>query len=133
MKRECFDFDLFVFCHKCAHGIGKLPLRLGDIVLLNLLCRRAGVHTPATLATDLGVSKPMITARLNNLIRDGYVVRLPSPLDGRSVYIVPTKKSVDVIMKIEQLPLLKKIKEKMGVKNFDKFLEFINIANDAIN
>lgn len=133
MRRECFDFDLFLFLHNCARSMENLPLRLGDVVLLNQLCRRAGGYTPVTLAAALGVSKPMITARLNNLVRDGYVVRMPSPTDGRSVYIVPTKKSVEVIMKIEQLPLLKKIKEKMGVKNFDKFLELINIANDAIN
>ena len=133
MKRECSGFDLFLFCHKCVRSMEKLPLRLGDIVLLSLLCRRAGGHTPATLAMDLGVSKPMITARLNNLIQDGYVVRLPSPTDGRSVYVMPTKKSLDVIMKIEQLPLLKKMKERMGAKNFDRLLELINLASDAIN
>ena len=111
----------------------KLPLRFGDIVLLHILCGRPGGHTPATLAADLGVSKPMITVRLNNLIRDGYVVRLPSPTDGRSVYVMPTKKATDVIAQIEQAPVLQKIKGKLGAKNFDKFLELINLANKAFN
>ncbi len=126
-------FGLFLFCHNCARGMEKLPLRFGDIVLLHILCSRPGGHTPATLAADLGVSKPMITMRLNNLIQDGYVVRLPSPTDGRSVYVMPTKKATDVIAQIEQAPVLKKIKEKLGAKNFDKFLELINLANKAFN
>ncbi len=133
MKKENVGVGVFVFCRACVRGMGEQSLRAGDIVLLNVLCTQPGVHTPATLAADLGVSKPMITARLNKLIHEGYAVRLPSPTDGRSVYIMPTKKSIDMIAQIEQASVLTKIKEKLGTKNFSKFLELISLANNAIS
>lgn len=133
MKKENFGVGVFVFCRACMRGMGEQSLPAGDIVLLNVLCTKPGGHTPATLAADLEVSKPMITARLNKLICDGYVVRLPSPTDGRSVYIMPTKKSTDIIAQIERAPVLTKIKGKLGIKNFNKFLELISLANDAIS
>jgi DNA-binding MarR family transcriptional regulator len=39
----------------------------------------------------MGVSRPMVTAHMSVLCDAGYVVRMASPDDGRSVYMLPTK------------------------------------------
>ena len=59
--------------------------------ILGILCGVPGVHTTVSLADMLRVSRPMVASHLVALQRAGYVTRVASPEDGRSVYILPTK------------------------------------------
>ena len=125
------DDELLSFCRVYLKKIAEADVRPGDMMLLRILCCGAGACTPATLATQMGVSKPMVTARLAVLMRAGYVVRVPSPVDGRSVYVLPTKKCIE-LMKNNRVGPLEKISKKMGQKKFERFLELVSVANSVL-
>ncbi len=126
------DAELMRFCRAYMRCVESGGVRVGDLMLLDVLCRCAGPHTPVTLADRFGVSKPMIAARLAGLERDGFIVRVPSPEDKRSVYIMPTKKCVDVMGRVEQSMGAQRIAKKMGEKKFERFMSLVVLANRAL-
>ena len=67
------------------------------------------------LAGMLNVSRPMVAAHLKALQHAGYITRVTSPDDGRSVYVLPTKKAREVIDRTN--------------REFDKILDFL-ISNN---
>ena len=77
-----------------------MPIRPSQMVLLEILCAMPGPHTPVMLADSMHVSRPMIAAHLAALVDSGYVSRVASPDDGRSVIILPTKRGANCIRNI---------------------------------
>ena len=93
------NMEMVRFCRGFLRGVSDLPIRPSEFAVLEILCAVPGAHTPASLAEKLGVSKPMLSAHLSSLIRRGVVLRVPSPEDGRSTYVVPTKMGKELFKK----------------------------------
>ncbi|MDE7141146.1 MAG: MarR family transcriptional regulator, partial [Treponemataceae bacterium] len=67
-------------------GLKKgLPVRPSEMGVLNIISETAGPHTPVMLAEMLKVSKPMITAHITSLEKNGYIIKSPSPQDKRAL------------------------------------------------
>lgn len=56
-----------------------------------------GPVTPSALAKAEQVTRPTITRIVQGLERDGYVTRVPDPLDGRVMRVAATKKGTTVM------------------------------------
>lgn len=127
------NMEIIKFCRGFMRGMSDLPIRPSEFAVLNVMCALPGPHTPAALAEKLGVSKPMISSHLSVLIGRGFVVRVPSPEDGRSSYVVPTKSGGELFkiyaVNSEKINLLV---SGMGQKNFDKFIQLIVRANQIM-
>ncbi|MBO5705354.1 MAG: winged helix-turn-helix transcriptional regulator, partial [Alphaproteobacteria bacterium] len=78
-------FEVMQFCRMYMQAKKECNLRYSQLCVLNILCAKPGVYTPMMLAGVLNVSRPMITAHLKALLHDGYITRVASPDDGRSV------------------------------------------------
>ncbi len=67
------------------------PLSVGAMSVLGVLIRN-GESTIGQLAAHERVQPPSMTRRVNALVDEGYVVRRPSPDDGRVVLIEISEK-----------------------------------------
>lgn len=127
------NMEMVRFCRGFLRGVSDLPIRPSEFAVLEILYAVPGAHTPASLAEKLGVSKPMLSAHLSSLIRRGVVLRVPSPEDGRSTYVVPTKMGKELFKKYSvNSEKMNVLKSALGQKNFDRFVQLIVRANQIL-
>ncbi len=125
---------LSVFC-KNYMGLKKgLPVRPSEMGVLNIISETAGPHTPVMLAEMLKVSKPMITAHITSLEKNGYIIRSPSPQDKRAYYILPTEKAKTLVQeaKSDLKNKLDVLKKELGRNEFNALVAIAEKANKII-
>ena len=130
------DVEIMRFCRAFMRSVGDdMPIRASQFAVLNIMCTVPGPHVPAALADALHVSKAMISAHISALISHELIVRVPSPEDGRSVYVMPSKRGRDLFNKIvrQKAEKLNLLKVGMGVDNFDMLIQLIAKANKIID
>lgn len=129
------DAEIMRFCRALMRDMGNMSIRNSQYAVLNIMCRTSGPHMPVGLAETLGVSKAMVSAHLAALMERGLVVRVPSPEDGRSVYVMPSKRGKDLFNKIARAnnEKLNLIKTQLGAKKFDTFIKLISQVNQIID
>lgn len=127
--------EIMRFCRAFMRDMGDMPIRNSQYAVLNIMCTTPGPHVPVGLAETLGVSKAMVSAHLAALMKRGLVVRVPSPEDGRSVYVMPSKRGKDLFNKIAQVnnEKLNLIKTQLGAKKFDAFIKLVSQVNQIID
>lgn len=112
----------------------NLPIRPSEMGVLNILAATPGPHTPVMLAGLLGVSKPMITARLTVLSGKGYITKEPSQSDKRMYYVLPTAKALQLVetARVDMNRQLDRLLAEMGEENFDRLLQLTQQANSIL-
>lgn len=130
------ETEIMRFCRAVMRSVcDDMPIRASQFAVLNIMCTVPGPHVPAALADALHVSKAMISSHIAALISQGLIVRVPSPEDGRSVYVMPSKRGRDLFNKIvrQKAEKLNLLKAGMGVDNFDMLIQLIVKANKIID
>ena len=129
------EFNVLQFCHIYMRVQADMPIRYSQMRALNILCTTPGPHTPMMLADLMHVSRPMIASHLNTLQDAGFVVRVASPDDGRSVYIIPTKQGRSLVEQTNRdlEKFNQKLSENMGTEKFNQFLMMIDEANNILS
>ena len=130
------ETEIMRFCRAVMRSVcDDMPIRASQFAVLNIMCTVPGPHVPAALADALHVSKAMISSHIAALISKGLIVRVPSPEDGRSVYVMPSKRGRDLFNKIvrQKAEKLNLLKAGMGVDNFDMLIQLIAKANKIID
>jgi DNA-binding MarR family transcriptional regulator len=81
------------------------------------------------------IAKPSVTAMVNSLIKKDYLLKIPSPTDGRSYTIETTDKGRELIESTynEYFRTMELLKKKMGDKDFSLFIELIQKANNILS
>lgn len=127
--------DIASFCRVYMRACPTMSIRPSQMVLLEILCTTPGPHTPVMLADCMRVSRPMIAAHLAALADLGYVSRVASPDDGRSVIILPTKKGHKLYSEYitASQRFLSDLSQKMGVQKFENLVELIALANKFLS
>lgn len=123
--------DIASFCRVYMRACPTMPIRHSQMLVLEILCTTPGPHTPMMLADCMRVSRPMVTAHLLALADLGYVSRVASPDDGRSVIILPTKRGRKLYSEYitASQRFLSDLSQKMGVKKFESLVKLILLAN----
>lgn len=105
----------------------ELPIRPSEMGVLNIITQREGDFTPLALAEMLGVSKPMIAAHLQTLLKKGYVYKEASLDDKRSFYVRPTDKGKGLAAEFEkrQTAYLKRIETRLGDTAFTELIRLL--------
>lgn len=113
----------------------NLPIRPSEMGVLNIITQTEGLHTPVELAEKLGVSKPMITAHITSLEKNGYVTKSPCEQDKRAYYILPTEKASALVetAKNDLNAHLDQLANAMGQEEFDTFIRLANTANEILD
>ena len=128
--------EIMRFCRVFMRNMDDdLPIRGAQFAALNAMCSIAGTHTPVELSRILGVSKAMISAHISALVDMGLVVRVPSPEDGRSVYVMPSKSGRELFNRVVRANNKKVeiLASKMGKVAFDNFVRLIGQANQILS
>lgn len=125
------NYELDLFCRAYMRACPTMPIRHSQMLVLEILCTTPGPHTPMMLADCMRVSRPMITAHLVALADLGYVSRVVSPDDGRSVIILPTKRGRKLYSEYitANQHFLSDLSQKMGIKKFESLIKLISLAN----
>ncbi len=130
------SMEIMRFCRAFMRNVGdSMPIRASQFAVLNIMCTEPGPHVPAALAQKLHVSKAMISGHIAALIQSGLIVRVPSPEDGRSVYVMPSKRGRDLFNKIvhQNTEKMNAIKLQLGGKKFDAFVKMVAQINQIID
>ncbi len=81
--------------NRAVRHFAKAKLTAGEMNLIEQLCRsgRDGM-TIGALASALGIARPSVTVAVNRLEQKGYVTKVPSVTDRRSVRVLPTAEGI---------------------------------------
>lgn len=106
----------------------NLPIRPSEMAVLNIITQREGQYTPLMIAELLGVSKPMIAAHLQVLLKKGYIQKEVSTEDRRSFYVLPTDKAVQLTEQFngKQTEYLKAMETTIGEAEFNKLIYLLD-------
>lgn len=104
-----------------------LPIRPSEMAVINIVTKREGEFTPLAIAELLGVSKPMIAAHLQSLLKKGYVYKEAAPSDKRSFYVRPTEagKALADEFEARQTEYLKTIEARLGEAGFTELIRLL--------
>lgn len=113
----------------------ELPIRPSEMGVLNIVSHREGDFTPLMLAEMIGVSKPMITAHIQALLKKGYIYKELSGTDKRSFFVRPTQagKALANTFAAKQTALLKAVENKMGKAEFDALVRLLEQAQAILD
>lgn len=112
-----------------------LPIRPSEMGVLSIITRRTGNFTPLMLAEMIGVSKPMIAAHIQSLLKKGYIRKEISGTDKRSFFVRPTEKGKALVAEFEakQNKYLKTIESKLGEGEFHELVRLLNEAQQTLD
>jgi len=88
--------ELFNVCHK---RLARHQLSEGRFTVL-LLLRQGAASTPSTLASQANVTRATMTGLIDGLVRDGFVARLGTVGDRRSLNISLTAEGERILEKV---------------------------------
>ena len=111
-----------------------LPIRPSEMAVLNIITQTPDLYTPVLLAELLCVSKPMITAHLSALSKNGYIMKQQSTEDKRAFYILPTEKALELVesAKVDLNQHLEQLIKGMGQDEFNHLVRLAGNANKIL-
>ena len=124
-----------MFCRLQMNIKRDIPIRSSEMGALIFTQRYNAPITPLLLSHFFKIAKPSVTAMINSLIKKEYLIKMQSPTDGRSYTVSITQKGIDLVNSTytEYFKTMEKLKEKMGSKEFDTFIELIKKANNILS
>lgn len=120
-----------LFCRINMNTKRDLPIRSSEMGLLIRIVKDEGEHTPLKIADFFKVTKPMVTAMINSLVRMAYIVKVKSTLDQRSFVVKPTEKAVMIVNEayLEYYKNMQVLRTGLGDFEYDRFIELMEKAN----
>lgn len=91
------DEHISLFCRLAPATTANLPIRSSEMGMLIYLCSDSKEHTPMEVSRYFKVGRAMVTNMATSLSAHGYLEKLPSPTDGRSVILHPTDKARNLV------------------------------------
>lgn len=103
-----------------------------SLLYLELIYAMDGRLTASKIAEMLCVSKPAVTLKINELIRQGLVVKTPDPKDRRQNLLSINEEAVPnyKIYKKQDSLAVKKIAEMFSEEDIEKFCQMLNVLSD---
>lgn len=131
---------------KFFHDMGIMELRLrnqnpeyaklsyNSSLYLDIIMAHQGEYTPSQLADMLHVARPSVTQKLNQLEKDGYIIKKQSKTDKREYYLYfnvdcYTEATCSAYQHL-QSHMEQKIKERYTKEEIDKFSEILSFIGD---
>lgn len=120
-----------MFCRLNINVKKDLPIRSSEMGLLILICKSDKPVTPVMAADFFKVKKPMITTMVSNLLKKGYIAKIPSLDDKRSFSLNPTKKARQLVDDTysEYMKTMELLRNKLGAIEFGELLVLLDKSN----
>lgn len=103
-----------------------------SLLYLELIFSMNGKCTASKIAELLYVSKPAVTLKINELIRQGLVTRTVAPDDRRKHYLSVNEEAVPKykVYRRQDNEVIKRITEKYSPGDIQKFCEMLDIVSE---
>jgi len=103
-----------------------------SLLYLELIFTMNGTCTASKIAELLHVSKPGVTLKLNELIRQGLVTKTPDPNDKRKNYLSVNEAAMPKykIYRRQDNEAIRRITDHYSSEDIQKFCEMLNIISD---
>ena len=123
-----------MFCRLNINIKKDLPIRSSEMGLLILICKSDKPVTPVIAADFFKVKKPMITTMVSNLLKHGYIEKIPSLDDKRSFSLNPTEKARQLVDDTysEYMKTMELLRHKLGSIDFGKLIILLKKANSIL-
>ncbi len=123
-----------MFCRLNINIKKDLPIRSSEMGLLILISKSDKPVNPVMAADFFKVKKPMITVMVSNLLKQGYIEKIPSLEDKRSFSLNPTQKARQLVDDTysEYMKTMELLRQKLGTKDFGKLITLLEKSNSIL-
>ena len=103
-----------------------------SLLYIELIYTMNGTCTASKLADLLHVSKPGVTLKLNELLRQDLIKKTPDPNDKRKYYLSVNDDAIPQykVFKRQDSEAIKRITNKFTAEEIDKFCNMIDIISE---
>lgn len=103
-----------------------------SLLYIELIYTMGGTCTASKLAELLNVSKPGVTLKLNELMRQGLITKTPDPNDKRKNYLSVNEEAIPQykVFRRQDSEAIKRISERYTPEEIGKFCEMLDIISD---
>ena len=103
-----------------------------SLLYLELIYTMNGKCTASKIAEMLNVSKPAVTLKINELIKQGLVTKTNDPNDKRKNYLFVNEETVPQykVFRRQDNEVIKRITDKYPNKDIQNFCEMLNIISE---
>lgn len=129
---QCAE-EIGLFCRLNMNTKKDIPIRSSEMGVLIYIYKQ-GEITPLMISQFFRIKKPSVTTQINSLIKNNYIEKTPSKTDGRSICLKITDKGKNLVEITfdEYLRVVNLLKDKMGIDNFDVFIDYVHHANTIL-
>ncbi len=102
-----------------------------SLLYIELIYTMNGSCTASRLAELLNVSKPGVTLKLNELLRQGLITKTPDPNDKRKNYLTVNEEAIPQykVFRRQDSEAIKRITERYTPEEIGKFCEMLDIIS----
>jgi len=127
--------EIGMFCRMQLYSKKELPIRSSEMGLLIFISKQQEEVTPLKISQFFKIAKPSVTSMVNELLKREYLVKQPSPSDGRSYSLVLTEKGKKLVIaaRDEYFKDIALLEEKMGVMEFTQLIDSLKKANRLLS
>ncbi|MBK1811167.1 winged helix-turn-helix transcriptional regulator [Clostridium sp. YIM B02505] len=124
-----------MFCRLQMNVKRDIPIRPSEMGVLIFTKVQDEPVTPLMISNFFKIAKPSVTAMVNTLIKKDYLIKTPSPTDGRSYTVCTTEKGKELVESTynEYFKTMELLKTKLGSEEFHKFIELVQKANSILS
>ena len=103
-----------------------------SLLYIELIYTMNGTCTASKLAELLHVSKPGVTSKLNELMRQGLITKRPDPKDKRKSYLFVNDDAIPQykVFRRQDSEAIKRITDRFTPEEIDKFCEMLDIISE---
>ncbi len=103
-----------------------------SLLYIELIYTMNGTCTASKLAELLNVSKPGVTLKLNELLRQGLITKTPDPNDKRKNYLTVNEEAIPQykVFRRQDSEAIKRITDRYTMEEIGKFCEMLDIISE---
>lgn len=103
-----------------------------SLLYIELIYTMNGTCTASKLAELLNVSKPGVTLKLNELLRQGLITKMPDPTDKRKNYLSVNDDAIPQykVFRWQDSEAIKRITDRFTPEEIGKFCEMLDIISE---
>lgn len=103
-----------------------------SLLYLELIFSIKGKCTASRIAELLHISKPAVTLKINELIRQGLVIKSPDPDDGRQNLLTINEEAIPKykIYRRQDNEVISRIKDNFSSEDIQKFCKMLDIISE---
>lgn len=101
-----------------------------DSLYINMIASHPNEYTPSKIADLLGITRPSVTHRINELEKKGYIIKTQSETDKRIFYLNISDECEEYYKNFDKVDIrvANMFIEKYGEENLEKFCEWISFT-----